>query len=230
MNISVLQTGPFGVNTYIVPLIKNKVLVFDPAACSFCGDENAITDFLKENALEPVAFFLTHGHFDHITGTAFLKSKFPLVPLAVNKEDTYIIGKNASKTQSKILFDMGLETLLNALSGLPDADIVFCNDGTLDSFFKGISKEESDALSAWTVIKTPGHTKGSVCYYNKSEKIIITGDTVFYKSWGRTDFPGGSEKEMMESLNKIYSTIPSDVLVYPGHDKFGFCLSENLKN
>ncbi len=228
MDIFALTTGPFGINTWIVGLCENKVLVFDPAACHFTRDSQKIVGFLKEKNLEPVAFLLTHGHFDHITGTGVCKSFYPDVPLAVHKADSVMIGKNAADVQKLQLKGMGLEKLLPALEGLPDPDVVFSGEEILSSIIKTDDSKVKDALSGWKIFNTPGHTKGSVCYYNEKEKILITGDTIFYHSWGRTDFPGGSESEMNKSLGRIYSTLPHDVLVYPGHEYAGFPLGENL--
>ncbi|MEE0886581.1 MAG: MBL fold metallo-hydrolase [Treponema sp.] len=227
MNISVLNTGPFGINTWIIELCKNKALVFDPAACRFTRDSQKIIDFLKEKNLEPVAFLLTHGHFDHITGTGICKSFYPEVPLLIHNEDSVMIGKNAAEVQKFQLESMGLEKLLPALEGLPDADVAFSGEPVLSSIIKTDDLELNNALSDWKILHTPGHTKGSVCYYNEKEKILVTGDTIFYHSWGRTDFPGGSESEMMKSLERIYSTLPQDVQVFPGHEYAGFLLTEN---
>lgn len=228
MNIFALTTGPFSINTWIVELCENKVLVFDPAACHFTRDSQKIVGFLKEKNLEPIAFLLTHGHFDHITGTGVCKSFYPDIPLVVHAADSVMIGKNAVNAQKNQLVDMGLEKLLPALEELPDPDIVFTEENVLSSIIKTDDFKVKNALFGWKILHTPGHTKGSVCYYNEKEKMLITGDTIFYHSWGRTDFPGGSESEMNESLNRIYSTLPHDVLVYPGHEYSGFSLGENL--
>lgn len=227
MNINCLQTGPFGINTWIVPLIGNKVLVFDPGACFFTRDANKITGFLSEFNLEPVAFVLTHGHFDHITGTGVLKSKYPKVPLVCHKNDCVMIGSNAVSTQMPSLEAMGLELIVHALEELPDADVVFSENTSLDRLICTDDEDLKKCLASWNAICTPGHTPGSVCYYNSNEKILISGDTIFYHSWGRTDLPGGNEAEIMKSLNMIYKTIPEDTLVYPGHDYSGFKLQEN---
>lgn len=228
MDISVLNTGPFSINTWIVNVCKNKVLVFDPAACSFTRDSGKIVGFLKEKNLEPAAFLLTHGHFDHIAGTGICKSVYPDVPLVVHADDLQMIGKNASKAQSELLSLMGLEKFLPALENLPEPDIAFSGEPLLSDVIKTSDSELEDALSGWKVFHTPGHTEGSVCYYNESEKKLVTGDTIFYHSWGRTDFPGGSESEMMKSLSRIYTSVPQDVLVFPGHDYAEFPLGENF--
>lgn len=228
MNIYVLNTGPFGINTWIVEICKGKALVFDPAACRFTRDSQKIVGFLKEKNLEPVAFLLTHGHFDHITGTGICKSFFPVVPLVIHEADSAMIGTNAAEAQRFQLESMGLEKLLPALEGLPGPDVAFCGEPILSSIIRTDDGELKDALDSWKILHTPGHTKGSVCYYNEKEKILITGDTIFYHSWGRTDFPGGSEAEMNKSLERIYSILPKDVLVYPGHEYAGFQLGENF--
>ncbi len=64
---------------------------------------------------------------------------------------------------------------------------------------------------------TPGHTKGSCCYYMKDEGVLFSGDTLFCGSVGRTDFPGGSSAEIVRSLHKLW-ILPDDTEVYPGHD------------
>ena len=232
MQIKALSTGPFQINTWIVPLTQQKVLVIDPAACSLTNDQNKISDYLLKNNLEPIAILLTHGHFDHITGTKILKEKYPEIPLICHKNDSQMAGAHASQTQSEALSMMGLEVLCNALSNLPDPDIIIENDTTLYSLLQDFLKDNSDELISqlkdWEVICTPGHTPGSVCFYNKKEKILFSGDTIFYHSYGRTDLPGGNQKTIEQSLKKIYSSLPENTLVYPGHDYSVFPLGDNL--
>ena len=68
------------------------------------------------------------------------------------------------------------------------------------------------------MLHTPGHTKGSCCYYLKDERVLFSGDTLFCGSVGRTDFPGGSSREIRESLHKLLNALPDETNVYPGHD------------
>ena len=86
----------------------------------------------------------------------------------------------------------------------------------------GLSEETKSALSDWKIMHTPGHTEGGICLLNKKDKILISGDTLFYHSWGRTDLPGGNEREIQKSLSAILYEIEGDVRIYPGHDRFGF--------
>ncbi len=228
--MTLLHTGPFGVNTYIVHLCGPYVFVVDPASCALCGDEAKVSSYLTQNNLIPVAFVLTHGHFDHVAGLTHLKKCFPFCPILINKNDSFYLGSSSYSFHAESLSLMGLEELLPAYENLPEADAFLENNKTLlDSLsFKKIESEElRDPLLKWSVLYTPGHTKGSVCLYNKEDKILISGDTVFFHSWGRTDLPGGSEDEIMRSLNFIYETLPKDTLVFSGHDVTSFLLGEN---
>ncbi len=74
------------------------------------------------------------------------------------------------------------------------------------------------------VLSTPGHTKGSVCFYAKQSGICFTGDTLFDTDLGRTDLAGGSSEDMIRSIQNVCSTWPDGVIIYPGHDR-----SENMK-
>ena len=78
-------------------------------------------------------------------------------------------------------------------------------------------------LEQWKVIHTPGHSPGSVCYYNEDMQFLISGDTLFdYGGYGRTDMTGGDELLLRKSLNKLGQIIKKGTKVYPGHDSFGF--------
>ena len=85
------------------------------------------------------------------------------------------------------------------------------------------------ALPAVTAIHTPGHTPGGVCFYFKDDKLLLSGDTLFAGSVGRTDFPGGSMGKLMESLKKL-TALPDDTLVIPGHGPHTTIAAEKRSN
>ena len=208
----VVRSGVFGVNTIIVPLEDGKCFVVDPAACALSRDENKIVDFLRSKKLECVLIVLTHSHFDHITGIAPLKKKFPNAEVAIHEAEYAEMQTPPGPMGAAVISFFGAMELLNEVAKQPSAT-------------RALKSDES--IFGWKVIHTPGHTPGSICLYNKDffdgEGALISGDTIFdYGGYGRTDMAGGDEAQIMHSLEVLRRTIPAGTKVYPGHDSFGF--------
>lgn len=136
---------------------------------------------------------LTHGHFDHIIGVKGVKEKYG-AEVVISKEDEVMLSSSK----------LSLAAFCNAPQNNVEADVIV-KDG--DELTLGETKIK--------VMSTPGHTSGSVCYI--AENSIFSGDTLFYCSCGRTDFPSGSPKEMMSSLRKL-KALNGDYKVYTGHN------------
>ena len=183
--------GPVYTNCYIA---KNKetgeALIIDPA-------DSPSKIELKVNAMgaRPVAVLLTHGHFDHIMGVEAVREKYQIPVYACRQEEEMLREPSVNMTDQ-----MG-----KSCSIRPD---VFLDD--LQVF-------EAAGFSI-QMIYTPGHTKGSCCYYLKEEGVLFSGDTLFCGSVGRTDFPGGSASQIRDSLHRLLAALPDDTSVYPGHD------------
>ena len=221
--IKQFAAGPFRTNTYTIKLGEGgKVLVIDPAFSHYTRDTSAFLRSLEKDSLLPVAVFLTHGHFDHVAGLATLKEAFPDVKIFIHKEDAHLIGNEGDESQRAALRQVGFMQFLPAVSSLPEADFLV-DEGDELSALSGIAE-----FSGWMVLHTPGHTPGSCCLYSEVHKTLFSGDTIFYRSWGRTDLIGGDDELLQKSLRRLYSEIPHDTKVYPGHDHFAFCLGENL--
>lgn len=219
MEISVCRTGPFKVNTFIVPLSSTEAFVVDIG-----GNVQSVCNILKERGLIPVALICTHGHFDHILGLCDFHKNFPDVPIAIHKNESNCLGNTGKQILLRDLSLFGLDDFISFTDNLPEADFLL-NDG---DFLDSISVLKNiPAAKQWRVIHTPGHTVGSICLYNESEKTLISGDTLFFGTWGRTDLPGGSETEIQRSLSNL-NKLPADTVVYPGHDYYGFMLKDNL--
>lgn len=228
--MKILHTGPFGVNTLIVPLCDDYCFIVDPACCEFCQDDTVILDYLSENNLKPAAILLTHGHFDHIAGTKILKNVFPQIPVLIHQADSDHIGSKGNIIQARDLSLMGFEDFIPSVSDLPEADGFLADDKTVAQCYDfKVPQKVVEMLNQWIVYHTPGHTPGGTCFYNKQTEELISGDTMFYGSWGRTDLTGGNEADIVKSLKKLVDLTTEDTLVYPGHERTGFKISINYQ-
>ena len=193
--IRCISVGLLSTNCYIASSDDNFLAVIDP------GDNaERILSALEK---EPTHIILTHCHFDHIGALKELLERFPLPKLAVGEKentDPDAIAKTAIGILGSFFYKRGYDQLL---SGLRKPDILL---------------KDGNKIGPFEVLHTPGHTSGSICLYDKADKNLISGDTLFRHSYGRTDL-GGSEEQMEESLNRLLS-LDSDTKVYPGHGEF----------
>ncbi|MDD6528138.1 MAG: MBL fold metallo-hydrolase [Oscillospiraceae bacterium] len=189
--IDTLALGLMRANCYIVTIPETDfALAVDPGEYS-----QKLRDCLRESGIQKLEYILlTHGHFDHITGTNALQSDFGGKIVIHSSDEPYLSDENKS-----------LSYLLHEPFMPIKADIVVSDSDLLDFGSENIE-----------VIHTPGHTPGSVCY--KIGDYLFSGDTLFRLSAGRTDFPGGSDYEMIKSM-KILKSISQNMKVYPGHDR-----------
>lgn len=232
--VSLISTGPLDVNTFLVSLGGPYVLVVDPAACRESGDEDKISSALKSKSCVPVAVILTHGHFDHVSGIRHLRDVWHDLPVLIHEDDAPYIGGSSLRMHEASLERIGFGAFLPALTNLPEPSAFLRHGKNLREIMEPLNAADfesfSGGLSEWTVIHTPGHTPGGCCLYNAERRILLSGDTVFFHSYGRTDLPGGNHKILMQSLRRIYSNLPGDTLVFPGHETVAFRLEENLND
>ena len=216
--IQIKQTGLLSVNTLIVPVCDNKVFIVDPAACSISGDSFSFLNFLKINNLECIGIVLTHSHFDHITGLFELKEIFPKAKIAIHKEEASEIQAGLGPMNQSILQNFGMSSLIPFFNQFVNPDILLQDKNNLSIFAQSPDEKLSSELKKWIVIHTPGHSPGSICLYNEEKRVLISGDTLFYGTCGRTDMYGGNQRTIESSLAKLDKIIPNGTKVYPGHD------------
>ena len=187
----IVKTGSFGNmgnNCYLI--VDEKTNKSALIDCTECSSK--MLDFIGDTDLQCI--LLTHGHFDHIIGVKEVKEKFSC-KVAISKEDEGMLN---SARLSLAVFCGEPQNNVDADIILKDGDVLPLGDVDIK------------------VISTPGHTKGSVCFI--AENYLFSGDTLFCCSCGRTDFPGGSVSEMMQSLHRIAS-LDGDFKVMPGHEE-----------
>lgn len=166
-------------------------IIVDPG-----DDSEYIINTLTKIAVEPVAIIATHGHFDHITAAAELQMAFK-IPFLMNSKDQFLLDRMRESTIHFTKLDPGPAPTIN-----------------LD-----LSKKNKIVFGALKIeiLKTPGHTPGSICLYSKENKILISGDLIFADdTLGRSDFSYANEKDLNKSVKQI-TKLPAKTNVYPGH-------------
>ena len=190
VKIGRIPLGNMGTNCYFVYSEDTKdAIVFDPA-----DNGDYLYEKLKDNGISVKAIFLTHGHFDHIYGVKKLK-ELSGAKVYASVDEVEVLkdpDKNVSEMFGRVI-SMEPDETFNDLDVITIAGMTF------------------------QVLATPGHTAGSVCFYFKDDNILIAGDTLFEGSVGRTDFPTGSMKTLVESINSKLMVLPDNTRVYPGH-------------
>lgn len=189
MKVINMVLGPIATNTYIAYNEATKeCFIVDPAAnCQM------IVSTIEDYSLSPVAILLTHGHFDHIGAADDLRKHFGIKIYAMSEE------KEILETQNNLAYMINKSMTLS-----------------VDEFFTD-GEEITLIGEKIKVIRTPGHTIGSCCYYIESQKILFSGDTLFCNSHGRYDFPTGSYSEIIDSIKNKLLELDDDVRVLSGH-------------
>ncbi|GAB6982956.1 MBL fold metallo-hydrolase [Prevotella dentasini] len=208
LNIQKFPCNMLSENCYVVSDETSECVIIDCGAY-YEEERRAVTDYIRTRNLRPVHLLCTHGHLDHNFGNNTIYEAFGLRPEAAPGDD--VLMENM-KAQAREMFQ--IETDYD----FPAVDHYFAEGETV-SF--GSHKMD--------ILRTPGHTPGSVVFHCPSEHAAFTGDTLFKGSIGRTDFPGGSMFQIISSLRQL-CMLPDETAVYPGHGPktdIGFELAHN---
>jgi len=191
MKVLSFSLGELAANTYF--LIKNgKLLIIDPA-----DKADFILEEIQRRRLNLVGLLVTHGHFDHLMAVGEIQLSFNL-PFYVNKKDLFLV-KRLKETAAYYLNHLPPLMPIGYIKNLENKDLLEIKNFKLK------------------IIKTPGHTPGSVCFYFEEDGLLFTGDTLFQNGVvGRTDFAYGDANKLKKSIQKLFS-LPKETIIYPGH-------------
>lgn len=188
MEIKTVITGNIEENCHLIWDENKRCLVIDP------GDDcNRILKAISENHLTVEKIVLTHGHYDHVGAVNELKKATGATVIAHLEEKELILNP-----------ELSLARYISPDFAVPQ----------VDSYVK-----EGDVISvgelSFTVMHTPGHTRGGMCLYGHG--VLFSGDTVFYGTLGRWDFPTGDLSKLAHSIIKRIFSLPDETVIYSGH-------------
>jgi len=193
MKIERFVLGSLGTNCYLLINEDTKELVVvDPAICP-----DYLISHVKTKGYQPKAVLLTHGHFDHVMGIDGWVKEFH-IPVYLQEEEKEVLAKANLNLSYQFGKNYAYEDVL-------------C-----------LQSDEVIRLAGFEirVIHTPGHTKGGCCFYIADEEVLISGDTLFQQSVGRSDFPTGNMRILVNSIKEKLFCLPDTVMVYPGHGEY----------
>ena len=182
--------GSVGTNCYfLINTQTQETVIIDPA-----DDAPMLSAKLKEKNLKPAAILLTHGHYDHIMAVEELRKEYG-IPVIAHEEEKQILENPKGNLSTMI----GMPFTVKADRFVKDEELLVT------------------AGCSIRVLHTPGHTIGGCCYYLADENLLFSGDTLFWESVGRTDFPTGSMSALVRSIKEKLMVLPESTRVYPGH-------------
>lgn len=186
--------NPFQENTYLV-FDETKECVIIDCGCYTPSEQNELSAFISRNNLIPKYSINTHCHVDHVLGISFLKEQYGIKSIA-HREDLPMLQM---LPQHALMFGLSID---NA----PEIDVTV-DEGDIIRFGNSLIK----------VIHTPGHSLGGICLLSEEGKFLVSGDSLFQGSIGRTDLPGGNYSSLIDSIKLKLLTLDPNTKVYPGH-------------
>ena len=220
MQIKHFTFNCFQTACYLIWDESGNCAIVDPG-CQTQKEFSLIESFIETNNLSPVCIMLTHCHFDHIYGMSELAKKYE-IPVCAGRNEIYTL-ETTNPYMCKAF-------------GLPEPEtyplikrITEAHLGSASQFLIGGDIIDVGELR-FEVIDTPGHSAGGVCYLERNEKVLFSGDTLFAGAIGRSDHPGGDYDMLIKSINEKLITLESDIRVFPGHGPSTDLATEGMTN
>lgn len=186
--------SPIQENTYILYNEFNECIIIDPG-CYFDEEKEALSAFIKEMDLTPKMLLNTHCHLDHIFGNKYVAETYKL-NLHIHPEEKKMLDLAPA---SGLMYNLPFDNYTG--------EIVFLKEGEKITFGKDVLE----------LILTPGHSPGSLSFYDAGDEFVISGDALFYQSIGRTDLPFGDHETLIRSIKDKLLVLPAETNVFSGH-------------
>lgn len=183
----------FAENCYLISTSDRSAWIVDPG---FAPVAEKVLEHIEGQLLNPLAILLTHCHVDHIAGVEELRDALPGVPLIAPRDEADMLGSPMANLGLPLGFDVAVA---------PAEQLIVPGDKlTLGSL-------------TWDVLDVAGHSPAGLAYYCASAGIVLSGDSLFADSIGRTDFPGSSLPRLLGNIRKHLLSLPDETRVYTGH-------------
>lgn len=196
MKIKIFEFNPIAVNTYVLYDKTGECVIVDPA-CFYPNEQQALVKFINDKKLVVKHILNTHLHFDHVFGVNFVEKQFG-VKMQAHKADEFLL-----ETMNEQLAMFGFT---------PNGDYV----PTVGKYI-----DENDTIEfgnqKLSIMHVPGHSPGSIVFYNKEQNVAVSGDVLFNGSIGRTDLPQGNHHQLIDGIKSKLLVLPPNTVVYPGH-------------
>jgi hydroxyacylglutathione hydrolase len=194
LTVKSFEFNPVQENTYVLSNEKDACLIIDPG-CYFGNERTTLKEHIEQQGLSPKILLNTHCHLDHVFGNQFVAENWDLPLYLHEKEEPILTGAPAAGLK----WGMPFEPYRGELIYLVPGRSVTLGDDELEILF------------------LPGHSPGSVGFYNRGQGWLIGGDVLFRGSIGRTDLPGGDHETLLRSIKERLLPLPDKTIVYPGH-------------
>lgn len=194
LHIQHFTFNPFQENTYVVYNDLKEAFIIDPG-CYTRIEQKQLLECIKDQALTPKGLLNTHCHLDHVFGNQLIADTFNL-PAIFHKNEQVVLDRLA---EASTKWGIPCDSYIGAIQYIENGDTL------------SLGEEK------FSILLTPGHSPGSVCFYHKEQSIIIGGDLIFKDGVGRTDLPGSNPNDLIKSIQDVILPLPENITIYSGH-------------
>lgn len=186
--------NPFQENTYLLFNEKGNAIIIDPGMY-FTAEKERFANELMRYGITIKMLINTHCHIDHIFSVEWVHRQYA-TGIYIHADEEAFLQNGAAMANR---YQLDFEAFTGSISFLKENDLISLDEDTLQ------------------IIEAPGHSPGSICFYNAKQQFIIAGDVLFKDSIGRTDLPGGNYDQLITNIRQKLYTLPDETIVYPGH-------------